>query len=79
MFYSVCENGINQSYQWLAVSITFSLKAVVIDFTGFYFNTLEPEGKCCQEKEYEKLPRVKNVYYLAGMKFGASGNQPLTS
>jgi len=25
-----------------------------------------------------RLPQVENVYYLAGMKFGTSGNQPLT-
>jgi len=27
---------------------------------------------------YEDLPRVSNIYYLVGMKFGASGNQGLT-
>ncbi|MCP4259258.1 MAG: NAD(P)-dependent oxidoreductase [Planctomycetes bacterium] len=27
---------------------------------------------------YSQLPDVKNVFYLAGMKFGATGNQPLT-
>ncbi len=27
---------------------------------------------------YCRLPDVKNVFYLAGMKFGATGNQPLT-
>ena len=27
---------------------------------------------------YKKLPAVENVYYLAGMKFGATGNEPLT-
>jgi len=27
---------------------------------------------------YEKLPQVENVFYLAGMKFGAAQNQPLT-
>jgi len=30
------------------------------------------------ETEYHQLPQLENVYYLAGMKFGASGNQPLT-
>jgi len=28
--------------------------------------------------EQARLPQVKNVYYLAGMKFGTSGNQPMT-
>jgi len=30
------------------------------------------------ESLYSQLPDVKNVFYLAGMKFGATGNQPLT-
>ena len=30
------------------------------------------------ESLYCQLPDVKNVFFLAGMKFGASGNQPLT-
>jgi nucleoside-diphosphate-sugar epimerase len=30
------------------------------------------------ESLYSQLPEVKNVFYLAGMKFGATGNQPLT-
>lgn len=30
------------------------------------------------ESGYGRLPDVPNVFYLAGMKFGASGNQPLT-
>lgn len=30
------------------------------------------------EASYQALPNVRNVFYLAGMKFGASGNQPLT-
>lgn len=28
--------------------------------------------------QHRSLPQVENVYYLAGMKFGASGNQPMT-
>ncbi len=28
--------------------------------------------------QVSKLPRLKNVIFMAGMKFGASGNQPLT-
>ena len=30
------------------------------------------------ESLYSQLPDVKNVFYLAGMKFGSTGNQPLT-
>ena len=30
------------------------------------------------ESTYSQLPDAANVFYLAGMKFGASGNQPLT-
>jgi nucleoside-diphosphate-sugar epimerase len=30
------------------------------------------------EAVYDRLPDVPNVFYLAGMKFGAAGNQPLT-
>jgi nucleoside-diphosphate-sugar epimerase len=30
------------------------------------------------ESLYGRLPSVDNVFYLAGMKFGATGNQPLT-
>lgn len=29
-------------------------------------------------EQVEALPRIKNVIFMAGMKFGASGNQPLT-
>jgi nucleoside-diphosphate-sugar epimerase len=30
------------------------------------------------ESSYSQLPNVENVFYLVGMKFGATGNQPLT-
>jgi len=30
------------------------------------------------ESLYSQLPDVENVFYLAGMKFGSTGNQPLT-
>jgi len=30
------------------------------------------------ESQYSKLPYAENVFFLAGMKFGSSGNQPLT-
>ncbi len=36
------------------------------------------EADLLDESAYGSLPNVPNVYYLAGMKFGASGNQPLT-
>jgi nucleoside-diphosphate-sugar epimerase len=36
------------------------------------------EADLLDESIYEKLPDAENVFYLAGMKFGASGNQPLT-
>ncbi|MHC4310691.1 MAG: NAD-dependent epimerase/dehydratase family protein, partial [Planctomycetota bacterium] len=36
------------------------------------------ETDLLDESQYCKLPKVENVFYLAGMKFGATGNQPLT-
>ena len=36
------------------------------------------EADLLDESQYCKLPKVENVFYLAGMKFGATGNQPLT-
>jgi nucleoside-diphosphate-sugar epimerase len=36
------------------------------------------EADLLDESVYRRLPDVPNVFYLAGMKFGASGNQPLT-
>jgi len=36
------------------------------------------EADLLDESSYSKLPKVENVFYLAGMKFGTSGNQPLT-
>jgi len=36
------------------------------------------EADLLDESAYDGLPEVPNVFYLAGMKFGASGNQPLT-
>jgi nucleoside-diphosphate-sugar epimerase len=36
------------------------------------------EADLLDESHYRKLPNVENVFYLAGMKFGSSGNQPLT-
>jgi nucleoside-diphosphate-sugar epimerase len=36
------------------------------------------EADLLDESAYGNLPEVPNVFYLAGMKFGAAGNQPLT-
>lgn len=36
------------------------------------------EAELLDESRYCELPGVENVFYLAGMKFGATGNQPLT-
>jgi len=36
------------------------------------------EADLLDESHYRKLPDVENVFYLASMKFGSTGNQPLT-
>lgn len=36
------------------------------------------EADLLDESAYDDLPDVPNVFFLAGMKFGATGNQPLT-
>ncbi len=36
------------------------------------------EADLLDESVYGRLPEVPNVFFLAGMKFGATGNQPLT-
>ncbi len=36
------------------------------------------EADLLDESKYPELPDAENVFYLAGMKFGATGNQPLT-
>jgi len=36
------------------------------------------EADLLDESNYRELPDAENVFYLAGMKFGATGNQPLT-
>lgn len=47
-------------------------------------NTMEKAGvrtiaaDLLDESTYAHLPNVANVFYLAGMKFGSAGNQPLT-
>ena len=44
--------------------------------TGAQIETIETD--LLDESHYRKLPDVENVFYLAGMKFGSTGNQPLT-
>jgi len=44
--------------------------------TGAQVETIEAD--LLDESQYRKLPDVENVFYLAGMKFGSTGNQPLT-
>jgi nucleoside-diphosphate-sugar epimerase len=36
------------------------------------------EADLLDESAYDRLPEVPNVFFLAGMKFGASSNEPLT-
>jgi nucleoside-diphosphate-sugar epimerase len=36
------------------------------------------EADLLDESAYGKLPKAENVVYMVGMKFGATGNQPLT-
>ena len=36
------------------------------------------EADLLDESQYRELPDVQNVFYLIGMKFGSTGNQPLT-
>lgn len=36
------------------------------------------EADLLDEAAYDNLPDVPNVFFLAGMKFGATGNQPMT-
>ncbi len=36
------------------------------------------EADLLDECVYSNLPKVENIYYLAGMKFGATGNEPAT-
>jgi nucleoside-diphosphate-sugar epimerase len=44
--------------------------------TGAQIETIEAD--LLDESHYRKLPDVKNVFFLAGMKFGSTGNHPLT-
>ena len=54
----------------------FSDKAVRSRIEQAQVETIEAD--LLDESHYRKLPDVENVFYLAGMKFGSTGNQPLT-
>ena len=54
----------------------FSDKAVRSRIEQAQVETIEAD--LLDESHYRKLPDVENVFYLAGMKFGTRGNQPLT-
>lgn len=54
----------------------FSDKAVKNRIEKAHVQTIEAD--LLDESDYHKLPEVENVFYLAGMKFGSTGNQPLT-
>jgi nucleoside-diphosphate-sugar epimerase len=54
----------------------FSDKAVRSRIEHAQIETIE--ANLLDESHYHKLPDVENVFYLAGMKFGSTGNQPLT-
>jgi len=54
----------------------FSDKAVRSRIERAQVKTIEAD--LLDESFYRKLPVVENVFYLVGMKFGSSGNQPLT-
>jgi len=54
----------------------FSEKTVKARIKEARIKTIESD--LLDESQYFKLPKVENVFYLACMKFGATGNQPLT-
>jgi len=54
----------------------FSNKSVRSRIEHAQIKTIEAD--LLDESHYRKLPDVENVFYLAGMKFGSTGNQPLT-
>jgi nucleoside-diphosphate-sugar epimerase len=54
----------------------FSDKAVRNRIEQAQIETIEAD--LLDESHYRKLPDVENVFFLAGMKFGSTGNQPLT-
>ena len=54
----------------------FSSKAVRTRMDRSGIKTIDAD--LLEESSYRELPDAENVFYLAGMKFGATGNQPLT-
>jgi len=54
----------------------FTDKAVVSRIAQAQIKTIEAD--LLDESNYRKLPDAENVFYLAGMKFGSTGDQPLT-
>lgn len=54
----------------------FSNRAVQSRIEQAGIKTIEMD--LLDESSYSRLPNVENVFYLVGMKFGATGNQPLT-
>lgn len=54
----------------------FSDKAVPRRLEGTGIRCVELD--LLDESQYVRLPDAENVFFLAGMKFGSSGNQPLT-
>jgi nucleoside-diphosphate-sugar epimerase len=54
----------------------FSERGVKTRLEEAGINTIEAD--LLDESSYSKLPKVENVFYLTGMKFGTTGQQPLT-
>ncbi len=54
----------------------FSDKSVKQRIEKDHIETIEAD--LLDESNYGKLPKAENVFFMAGMKFGATGNQPLT-
>ncbi|MBW8042520.1 MAG: NAD(P)-dependent oxidoreductase [Planctomycetes bacterium] len=54
----------------------FSDKAVKTKLEDAGIKTIEAD--LLDESQYCELPKVENVFYLVGMKFGVTDNQPLT-
>ena len=54
----------------------YSDAAIRDQMEGWEIETIQAD--LLNEDEVEALPKLENVIFMAGMKFGASGNQPLT-
>jgi nucleoside-diphosphate-sugar epimerase len=54
----------------------FSDKSVKQRIEKAHIETIEAD--LLDESNYEKLPKAENIFFMVGMKFGATGNQPLT-